>query len=572
MGKKIRPLGAAVIVRLADIYPREDYHQRINYIKHLPKDYILQILAFINILLDRMPASRGIYKMQLTVLQSLIGKDHLAFNKFKKFAYDFYKEQSLKAPVPSGTPYIFSRTTIVCAIEEILSSNLQESQKGVQDVDPECILKYILAINSYLSKSQHLTNSTNVTFYENMVAAVSPINEYELPINPVVQFLRGIHLFKFLKGKKDVTHHINDWFNQIGIQPEKYVLSILQIAFLIIENRKPHLPLIAPSNQLEKIIMERFSKHESIKSKSPLEVLKLKKYPLFKLEEEKYLVLDVHFFIDKTYYSLVNDFFFDYLQSKNIRRDYYMSMIGSFYENYICSLIRKSFAHQKHSPPQALSDLKRKTAKGKVELADFYVRKNKKVILGQVKASLMNRKQKFGEIIDFYRTDKKRFYKAFGVEQIVRKSIKYLLHSPDMYESEIESYQGFHIQPIIVLNERILYTPLIGIQFQEYFMKLLKEEMPEVEIPGKHYHCIRYKKKSIIRPLILLGAYDLEMLERLLRNKKVDIWKLFKDYVDQTQLQLPFRSTTDKYFDKKNLTHQFEEILPYLRSLQSEAE
>ncbi len=188
-------------------------------------------------------------------------------------------------------------------------------------------------------------------------------------------------------------------------------------------------------------------------------LLGIRKSPFIKLAPREYIMGDNAFLLEKTYYQFINDFWFDCIKQimkpdgKNlIPHQQYFADVGLFFEEYLLEILTNSFKNYPASVLLTFDQLKLTGAHGEFELCDIYFRADRKVIIGQAKATGIYDEAKYGgDIGKLYKEDRPKFFKSFGVDQIV-KSIKdlsaniHLLDADYPSSGECEIYECHNIQ------------------------------------------------------------------------------------------------------------------------------
>jgi len=554
------PIG--LIVRVETIFKDFNYEKRLDLIRSFSKQELIKHLAMINFLPN--VGFKDTFDKQIGILGILAENDRELFVKV-------YNQALL---LKSGTdiPLIFSRASTLTAIEEILQSDVKN--EGYQRIEPHSFLKYYLSVNSFIAESQHKSDSgsekNNLSFEEKFVAGTAPSNAFFHDFRPLESIRRGICLSHFFQTHKKYSKHYNLYFDEIGYKPELFMVWLMRCIIPSLNMRRVHFPIIAPKLEQDKIIFNHLSCGAINKNKSILETFNVTKNPIYKLDKGNYLLLDKELILDKSYHSLINDFYFGKLKVESERWDEYKKEIGIFFEKYVGEKIKSAFSFLKYPPPKVLGELKKKLPNGKKELADFYVRQNKRILIGQVKASAINSKSKYSNSNDdFYKQDKKRFYKAFGVEQFVDVTLDLIINSPQVFDDKFPINKKVQIYPVIVSNERILAAPFIGVSFQEYFVEKVKDKFQNVSWSGNITDNVVINKKIEVRPLVIWSIEDVETLELYIKRRKMVIWEILKKHIKNSQLQIPF-SETLKYNTKMLERQQYlsEDLMPFMKEVQ----
>ena len=197
-------------------------------------------------------------------------------------------------------------------------------------------------------------------------------------------------------------------------------------------------------------------------------------------------------------------------------------------------MVQRSFSYLKYPNPLIFGDLDIKGPNGKIEIADIYIRQNKKILVGQVKSGSIYDKEKYsGEIDSLYKSDREKFFKDFGVDQTL-ESIRNILKYSSLFDSLLQPQKTIEFYPIIIVNDKVFQTPLIPDLLHKRFQELMATES---FIP------------HIIHPLVVTHVADWEYMENALSTRRKDIWDTLKNHyrkIDDT-LMPPFINTSDRF-------------------------
>lgn len=203
----------------------------------------------------------------------------------------------------------------------------------------------------------------------------------------------------------------------------------------------------------------------------------------------------------------------------------YRSIIGYFFESYVRDTIEYCFAKSKHYKLKLFDDLKIAQKSGEIEIADLYLRYDRKVILGQVKSSSIYDNEKYGGNVEaFYKNNRSSFFESFGVDQLVNSILKLENHITDV-DLGFPVGQPYKIFPVLIVNEKALQAPLMGEIFQNRFLELMQE----------------FKNmKTHVYPLSIIHISDLENIQEFLYEKPNEIWNLLKYHCRYPEFIPPF--------------------------------
>jgi len=383
------------------------------------------------------------------------------------------------------------------------------------------------------------TRSDKNLTLEEISASAIVLNELLIEENPINTAYRGIKLIEYFERDPIYGPELKRYFlEELNIEMDRFVYNILSLCFA--NNQKDSsLNFCFKHNEYDRFL--DLLSGNNFKNKQTELLLRLKKFPLYKVSDNFHFLMDVTFLVNKLYYSLLNDFWFDFLKpQKDIRGiekfnyAHYRGVFGSFFESLIGEMVQRSFSYLKYPNPLMFGDLDINGPNGKIEIADIYIRQNKKILVGQVKSSSIYDKEKFsGEIDTLYKSDRKKFFKDFGVNQTL-ESIKNILKYSSLFDAPIQAQKRLEFYPIVVVNDKVFQTPLLPNLLHKRFQELLATES---FIP------------HVIHPLVVTHVADWEYMENALSARHTDIWDTLKNHyrkIDDT-LMPPFINTSDKF-------------------------
>lgn len=340
---------------------------------------------------------------QLEILAYLTNKEetNLLFDQFM-----FSISRIIEDPSKANAYNIFSRVNCLLALEQLTNSeeirtipdfkmNTAEKRKNLID--------YLLAINWELIESE---NKGLDKIKENSIESLNPIM---LMINELM--IKSHFTFTPYRAYLQIQHFLNsntygqelkNYFESIyEFQPLEFCRKIIEIYMgQSIDNPKfQYYYKIANTNSFVKKLSQRTPNYEFYK------LLGLRKSPFIQVSENEFLLGDKNFLIEKIYSQLINDFWFDWLKPQVTEENKpkfnmvdYRGEFGRFFENYGVRLLKETFKDYKHSIFLGLDELK--FGKIENELCDFYLRYEKKIILGEVKGGAIDDKSKYGGDIE----------------------------------------------------------------------------------------------------------------------------------------------------------------------------
>lgn len=528
-----------LILEYKHFFNSEPPENRLDLIKHIPKLQLLYEIAGLNYRLK--PYNRLKYDLsletQVNVLEYFCPIDKDLHRHYKHIASSYTRDY----------PLIFNRAGNLFALEEILNNEdfFEEENFDMKRVEVcNGIFKYLLAVNSEIVKVKDLPPEE--TTIENISASIIALNELMIEDNPIYIPFKGIRLIDYLSNHPVYGPELNKYFKDtLKIDKDEFIYNILSLA---IGNGQEQSFAQFVYNTAKPDEFLDFLSNNQIKNKDFIKLLTVKKTPFFKENDKRYIVLDINFLINKSYNFFINDFWFDYLKLQKDENEnekfsikHYRAAFGLFFEEYVREIFENSFSHLKYPRPLLFDDLKINIPGGQIEVADIYVRQNKKILVGQVKSSSIYDNEKYsGEINTLYRNNREQFFKDFGVNQTYI-SIRKILTNSNSFDSRLDTGEKLEFYPIIVVNDKVFQTPLIPNLLYRRFEELMKNDG---------------FKPHKIHPLVVMHISDWEYLENVLAKKEKQIWDILKSHykkIDKT-LMPPFIHTADRFIKLGSVT------------------
>ena len=529
MGKKSKPQ-SGLILEYEKVFKTNPPSDRLLLLSTTTKLELIGLICQINNILSPRISTRFDYKLETQI-------------KLLNFVLRLEPDPNKKNYVLSfltGDAILFTRSTNLWAITEILNSNIRSDQEDskITSVDLWNFLQYYLCINSEANKIKFDEDSAG-SRAEKINHSILAFNEYFENVDPIYTLYRGTKLLKYIDASEEYGSQFKEYVNDIsGHTLSEYLTEIAGIYFSN-HSENDEFRFFFKTDSAKKIF-ESFSEREyPIKEKNILEALHIRKSPFYKFGTNLYLLLDDKFLIEKSYDLIIWDFLFEKVlqnisdSNERISRiKKFKGFIGYFFESYVRENIERSFHFLKHPKPKLFSDL---LVNGS-EFGDIYIQKNKRLLIGEVKSSGISSKSKYGETVtDLYNNDREEFFKTHGLNQLVR-NIENLFQTPSNYNDKLNFKKAHSIYPVMVTSERILTLGL--------FIQIFNEEFNK-KIDRKKYAI------HTIKPLIILHISDLEFLEEYFYNRTIDIFDFldshYKKYPIIIKLSMSYSSLSPKH-------------------------
>ncbi len=508
---------------------------RLSLIKHIPKKQLLYEIAGLNYRLKPYNQLKYDFSLnrQIVELKHFCPIDKYLQNNYIRIVSSYIKSEK-------DYPLIFNRAANLFAIEEILNNdNLLEiddfDMKKVEVWDG--IFKYLMSVNREVLKVNQ--SSPHEVSIENISSSALVLNELMIEDNPLYVQFRGIRLIEYLYNNDVYGDELNRYFNEIlNIDKDDFIYKLLALS--IGNGQEPYFAEFVYNSGESDEFLDYLSNNQYM-NKEYSRLLTVKKTPFYKDKVNRYIILDISFLTNKSYNFFINDFWFDYLKLQenesgksifNIK--HYRSIFGLFFEEYIREIVGSCFHHLMHPRPFLFDDLRIDTSYGKIEVADIYIRQNKKILVGQVKSSSIYDNEKYGgDINTLYRNNRERFFKDFGVNQTYN-SINNILNYANSFDPKLKHIKRLEFYPVIIVNDKVFQTPLLPNLLYLRFNELLKDDN---------------FTPHIIHPLVVMHVSDWEYLEAVLHSKDEQIWDILKSHYKKINntLMPPFFNSTEKF-------------------------
>lgn len=437
--------------------------------------------------------------------------------------------------------HMFSRVTCLAALQEVLRHNdYIEDKKEYYFTDRERIFKFLLAINErILEYDKGYESVSNSIYWEFMMFKELAHNQYYLNNNILQNLERSFHLLDSFSKDENLGKHLSDYLYE-KIKVKKFADAFYHILGILINGLDKNLKMtfikILDSEKEVLMILDWLSQKANVKSLSlgqpeALDFLALKKAPLFKSRRPitggviTYIILDTKLLADKLYSLFVNDFWFDYVKPKSIcSRKVYGGLIGkNFFEPFIDKMLTYSFKNNKritYLPPAFLTIPK---SGGEHELADFYIRQSKNVMLIQAKSNYLPL-VKYKTVVtldDFEKLDRDEIFERFGLNQLIEKSISKFNELRDRIPDKgLKKIKKVSLYPILLVNEPIISAQFSTLALRSRFSSMLEK----AAIPTD-------SDRLIIHELCVMNIADLQSMEQSLHDGDESIFNLVRHHL-----------------------------------------
>lgn len=566
MKKKHKAPQAQVILGYKGVYDEPAPKDRLAFLVGIPRSILIFEIAGLNwrlkAFLDATPDTSK--ESQIRELNYFCGGDQkVAQHYMDKVNALIESEMGIDAfGSPNPTPLIFNRPGCLLALEEIVSSDrLGENSDFVwpSQEGRELILCYLIAINSEVVDFRNKEIYGIEAKLEDFSIQTLVVNELFAPSSAVNGIHRICQFYLFASDDPQLGPYFDAYTTTFGLAFGEFILALTHLFEPVsgkdVNSRSKFIYAHdSTTHPAVRKLMDKLSSRTIHPDRSMIEMLGLKQAPFWwDSSRDCYILLDCTFFYQKGYELFLNDFWFDFLKAqKVIPYPEYRSKLGRFFEEHCVSLLKKGTSFLKHPPFKGGDDLKVKIGKNEVELADLYLRQNKRVLLGQVKSTGLRASKYAGDVDGFFDKGKEAFIKDFGLMQLV-ESLKYLRDNGKLFDSAFPVGKRIEVFPVIVTNEVAISGLLMPRNFNGYFNQLLNP----AEFPIFRIH-----------PVTVIHIDDLEHLACVLPKREKTIWEILESgFMPAPFIIKPFDLVMNgfQHCDNKDRDAIFSVVKPYLQ-------
>jgi hypothetical protein len=385
------------------------------------------------------------------------------------------------------------------------------------------------------------------------------LDQFEVcqPVNPYLMMLRGVVFLNYLQFHSEYTVYVENYLRQHG-KPTvlHYVLDIFQI---LLTNYKS---IGQGGTGTSSFAVKKADGFESIFNQFTLNVAEyqtafgtqksnytgIKSKPLFRLNDDTWIVLNWSFLQNKMYEGLL----FDFYEHSGIREiphfnkyPHFKSFVGGkITEEYLVRKLLRSMFRAKY---QILLFDEQKTD----GFPDAYYRIGNEVFLFEIKdayfpASVVN-SFSYEKIIQ--EIDKKMNSKGKGTGQLV-KQIQRLSKTPFETPQRYKHARNLEIFPVIIYGDIFFNIPGINAYLEQSFRKQIKET--EMEVSFKKIHALTFINISFLiqhfdqmqTPRTCLGSLIRQYTQFLAKSEKK--FNRTHEMVDHFEMHSPFEQVAGK--------------------------
>lgn len=532
---------ATIIVGAREIFPEYEMPEYIeSVVSIISKEAILLELAGLNYRLK--PKNKVETDSSIETQRALFEHYCSTENLLKKYlkGMDSIQKKHTDKDV-FGNAIFFNRQACLYGIELLLNSKVEfnEDNRNMRDGNNwENFLLFLSLLNTVVSDVVPKSDSPD---FEELNALMLPLNDISIESDIFYEPIRGFELVKYLVQNGEIGDFVKQFFvDKYGIEYPMFFKNIVSL-YLGKKSSDEKLEFTFLAEEDTKIL-EELSKR--VPNDNIFDLLSIKVEPLNKcnFKDKCYYILDSMLLLERSYTTLINDLWFNGLKTKEINGNKipirrYKGLIGLFIEKYIDETLKYSFEEEKHLKLFTFDDLKILGKNKDEELADFYIRRDNKICVGQLKSTTINSIQRTSaETTELYKNNRRKFFDTHGMKQIITS----ITNLDVVYEID----KGYRVNsrkdiyPVILVTDKIFQTPLISNQFNHEFRMRLGEVKDQVSDKYKIHH------------LALVHITDLELLSNNFHYDPKLFWRVLRHYASNKRLIPPFYSSANKFLTK----------------------
>lgn len=535
------------LVFISDILELPPKTERLDFIRHIPKKLLILVLSKFNM--------RMIQGNHDSTNYMRWNYQKAELKHFCQFDLQDYSDILELTEIDDSNinddnfPVFFTRLSTFIAIREILELNEPTDELyDLTENDWLNVLYFLLSINEAIKDWNHSFNYEKnylpYTMSERLATRHQLINELGVRTHPIAPMNRLVNYIDFLNQFVEYYKFIASRFAPIGFSADAFLRHIINLHRRVENGTGESCIIEIAEDDLESsLILGMLSNPISIKPpKHFLDIDCLRFSPLYKISSTLFILIDRDLLIDKIFDQFINDFFTIYLEQNEYERikpndesetksfeiQQHRRRLGSFFEEHVADLFRYIQPYYTNSVLFSLDELKRNISGRSVEISDLYFRANKDILLGEIKAKGLSTDQRDGSVLSFLsnypkQDDYRFFYDKFGLKQIIQ-AISYLSQDYSLFDSQLSTFpknETFDIYPVIIVNEKLFYSPFINYIFNEEFERRIDRSK------SPHFN---------IHKLIVIDVESLEIISEYVKhNYDVSLFRLLYQYSKSNQ-------------------------------------
>jgi hypothetical protein len=548
-----RNIMTSVVLRLEfnHLFPEEDKKDILEYLKEISKFSIENIIGFFN--------SNPSINFDNFFSNPAVGK-----TIYKKVV-NYCKNNNIQnKPEIVSTEASIRISEIILSNKDILINN--NTLEDNTDRDEINLFKAFLVINETINKSDNLSlksSEENIDkIAEIMISlkfSTSDIGVYE---NVDIELLKLAYvtsfkfesLINFLNENEENEYLVNElciYFKQKSIIELKKQVDFLIFQILLFRQNKSFKFKVEDSETiafLDSLISDQIEEDSDF--------LHLRNYPLYKIDQETYSIINAFFVLDKFTKSLkflLKDCFNKKHNLKQNDRTFFNFYNKDFSENYLMKTLLNNIFSKKYFVKQEVLDTDESEP-------DYYIRHNKDIYIYEYKDVLIAKDVKISaDINQIAKTLEGKFLinpsngKRIGIGQIVTH-IEAISSGNFIYDKKIEKNKSYNIYPILLLSDRTLEIPGINHMLNKWFVENLNIE----------------NKYLSIKKLTILDLDTLIFFEEYLKSKDKNLKDLLDNHISKMNMSIKGYGKSYEEFESNVIKKVTQKLAPFSSRFRTE--
>lgn len=459
------------------VFPDEEPKEVIDYLKLVSREILLSIIGFCNTYpqpnFDNFSSN---YDIRRNIIDRVI--KYCSQNRIKNKPGLVSRESSLKL------------AEIILSNKELLLDNNRNS-KNV-DEDEINLFKSFLIINKEINEKQILKTSDDIENRESLAQMIIAMsfstsdvgggfedNTFEFGKVVFCAIERFEKLIDFLNSNSDYDYLKENLCIYFNVESIKDLLKHVKYLFsqLLQLKTKNGYKFSVVDKESITFLNSLISNNVGVDD----DFTNLRNYPLYKIDDDTYSVID-HFFVVDKFYKSVRFILKEAFNKKHGLSDKDRKFFEFFNTKFSEEFLMKSVLDKVFDKNYFI---KKNGGKDKSHEPDYYVRHNNCIFLFESKDVLIRKDVKSSgdieKILDVFK-DKflknKENGKPIGIGQLIN-SISQIVENTFDFDNYVNTKKNFTIYPILLINDRILEIPGVNYILNQWYLDLVKEKLKE---------------------------------------------------------------------------------------------
>jgi len=459
-------------------------------------------------------------------------------------------------------PRLVSREGSLRLAEIILSNRkelIEENKNDDRDTDEINIFKAFLVINKEVNSKQKLIASEDnfEKLVDMCIAMTFSTSDFGIFENNDLEFgklvyatiIRFEFLIEFLQSKAEYNYLEKDLYSYFAQKNSKEVSKQMKYLFgKLFELKMKNGFKFQVEDEDSLSFLNSITSNEIIEDE---DFTNLRNYPIYKINDNTFSIIDFFFVVDKFYKSvkfILKSSFHKHHNLPAKDRTFFEFFNTKFSEDFLMKRTLDKIFNKPYF-------IKKSIQENTDNEPDYYVRHNKKVFLFENKDVLIAKKIKSsGDIDKINGVLKSKFLevnnKPIGVGQLVT-SIVQIVENNFKFDDYVNSQKNITIYPILLINDRIFEILGVNYRLNQWYLELVREKL------GDKYNA------NFIKPLTVIDIDTLIFWTPHLIKKDSNLKDIIDDHLRKMSTQKKVNhpdARKRKLIANKNLTNQITPI------------